>query len=416
MHLLLQLICINYPHLTGLVSKYVSMFRYLLDTYGWRGTLFIMGGMMLHAIPFSYLMHEPPNSHIAPPLNIEDEINEDMEAVEQRDKTIIAHNGYIGQRSEPLLIPGKGNGYVKSVEMQMSNGVMENCHIKSVDCSSSPTSQENRNGYTYSCSLPKNNGFLEGSLPKVIESNSIPKTNGFLSSPIHRSIAVQYKHKKSGIHSSEAEKVHFCDEVNVDDGEKDTNEETGNIILCSENINGNANPIPLPSDEVEEVMIPSWTCSLCTELITAVCHVAKGFSELKDPVCLLMFLAAVFVCVGYHAPYLFLPMKAIIGGNSPWSAAALISITGISDAFGRIFFGWLGNFRYPGKMVMLTFSTFTSGLSCLMFGLVTPYPLLAFFCAVYGLSVGRYHNTNLSTSNRIPTRGIDKKVVMFTSC
>ncbi len=373
-----------------LESKHLTVFRYLLDTYGWRGTLLIMGGMMLHAVPFSYLMHEPTNSHIAPPISIKDEINEDHEVVEQKNTSMIAHNGNIGQKSEPLLMPGRGNGYIKSVEMQMSNNHMESSHIQSLDFHSLPTGQEYQNGYPYSCSLPKRNSMLEGSLPKVVESSSAPKAIGFLSSPIHRRLAVEDKYKNSSIHSFETEKIDFPDEICIDDGDEDKNynEENNKVIINS------TDTIPLPYDtntvDVQDMgMKPSRINSLCSELASAASHIAKGFLELKDPTCLLMFLGALFVSIGYQVPYLFLPMKALLAGNTPWSAAALISMMGISDAIGRIFFGWLGNFRYPGKMVMLTFSTFTCGLCCLMFGLVTSYKLLGFFCVLYGASVGR---------------------------
>ncbi len=76
---------------------------------------------------------------------------------------------------------------------------------------------------------------------------------------------------------------------------------------------------------------------------------------------------------------------------SPWSAAALISITGIADAIGRIVFGWLGTFERPGKFFLFTMGTLLCGIACLLQGITTNYSFLVFLCILYGSSVGMYH-------------------------
>lgn len=53
----------------------------------------------------------------------------------------------------------------------------------------------------------------------------------------------------------------------------------------------------------------------------------------------------VFAALGFFAPALFLVPYARSKGIEEYEAAALISISAVTDLFGRVFFGWLANLR-----------------------------------------------------------------------
>ena len=92
--------------------------------------------------------------------------------------------------------------------------------------------------------------------------------------------------------------------------------------------------------------------------------------------------------LGQITPYIFLPIKALELGYTPWQAAELLAITGASEMTGKFFFGAVGNLKQVNLQILFTFTTFTGGLSSILIAATSPYELLALFGATAGFFSG----------------------------
>jgi len=64
---------------------------------------------------------------------------------------------------------------------------------------------------------------------------------------------------------------------------------------------------------------------------------------LSDPVFLLIGLSNVFGMLGFYVPFFFVANFATKKGIPSDQSSFLLSIIGITNTFGRIFFGWLSD-------------------------------------------------------------------------
>ncbi|XP_075875309.1 monocarboxylate transporter 2 [Nelusetta ayraudi] len=96
----------------------------------------------------------------------------------------------------------------------------------------------------------------------------------------------------------------------------------------------------------------------------------------------------VFAALGFFAPALFLVPYARSKGIEEYEAAALISISAVTDLFGRVFFGWLANLRLVQTVLQLAASVFVLATVLLLGPLSSTFAQLAAFSVAYGLAYG----------------------------
>ncbi|KAM9351935.1 monocarboxylate transporter 13 [Symphorus nematophorus] len=96
----------------------------------------------------------------------------------------------------------------------------------------------------------------------------------------------------------------------------------------------------------------------------------------------------VFAALGFFAPALFLVPYARSKGIEEYQAAALMSISAVSDLFGRVVFGWVANLRLVQTVQQLTASVILLGVVLLLCPLASSFSELATFSAAYGLVFG----------------------------
>lgn len=96
----------------------------------------------------------------------------------------------------------------------------------------------------------------------------------------------------------------------------------------------------------------------------------------------------VFAALGFFAPALFLVPYARSKGIEEYEAAALISISAVTDLFGRVFFGWLANLRLVQTVLQLAVSVFVLATVLLLGPLSSTFAQLAAFSVAYGLAYG----------------------------
>ena len=92
-------------------------------------------------------------------------------------------------------------------------------------------------------------------------------------------------------------------------------------------------------------------CTKKAELRTKILHYVD-YTLITNARFMVYSMFGVFAALGFFAPALFLVPYARSKGIEEYQAAALMSISAVSDLFGRVFFGWVANLRLV-KMVRL---------------------------------------------------------------
>lgn len=114
------------------------------------------------------------------------------------------------------------------------------------------------------------------------------------------------------------------------------------------------------------------------------------FSLLKDWAFVLFLASNVFTNLGFNAPFLFIPDRAIEYGMETKKAAFLLSIVGIANSVGRILFGYLADLKWvkPQRLHLYNTGLVIAGLAT-AFSFVESHVGQAVYCAFYGVFIGK---------------------------
>ncbi len=129
----------------------------------------------------------------------------------------------------------------------------------------------------------------------------------------------------------------------------------------------------------------TFTCAKCIEVF--------NIKLLKHPVFLLFGFSFSMFIFGFYVPYTYMPQLAIALGNTPSSASLLVSIIGIANMFSRFIFGWLGDISANVRFYLGVIVIASGGVITMMIPLLNTYPLLVFYCILFGLFTGKFYFT-----------------------
>ena len=135
--------------------------------------------------------------------------------------------------------------------------------------------------------------------------------------------------------------------------------------------------------------------SMCSCLSNNICiRAAKDtkfdWQLLKNPVFLVYGFSLMLCFCGYPNIFMILPSHCKTIGIPKARAAYLVSIIGILDMVGRVFFGWFSDLNLIKKRYIFTISMAISGVACAFLPLMRSFEGLAVLCAVIGLFAGSF--------------------------
>lgn len=107
---------------------------------------------------------------------------------------------------------------------------------------------------------------------------------------------------------------------------------------------------------------------------------------LSNPIFIVFILTNVFLLAGYYIPYVFLVDTAKSRDVDASRASLLMSIIGLSNMFGRIFFGFLDNWKLMDSLFLNNISLITTALSILWFPYCSHFIEYVLACIVFGFS------------------------------
>ncbi|BFZ00924.1 hypothetical protein BsWGS_03963 [Bradybaena similaris] len=153
----------------------------------------------------------------------------------------------------------------------------------------------------------------------------------------------------------------------------------------------------IPQEELENM-----TSSVCNQL--RCCTRQKGTASkgnknsqklfdwtlLSNPLFLIYALSVGFGNFAYPNVFLMLPAHAESNGQDRDTSALLVSVIGITDLAGRLFFGWFSDLKFMPRRYGFVGCMAISALLNLAAPAMTTFPALVTYAALYGLFAGSY--------------------------
>ncbi len=151
-------------------------------------------------------------------------------------------------------------------------------------------------------------------------------------------------------------------------------------------------------DDKKEPCCSSPKCSGNTENLSSMID----FSLMKDPVFQLIAWSHMLVSLGYCIPYIFLPDRAKLLGQSTDQGAFLVSIIGISNTVGRVVFGFVADRKGVDRLMLYATVLMLGGISTMLQSFCVYYELLCLYAAAIGMFLGKYFSIFYQGTFRLP--------------
>ncbi|CAG2192268.1 unnamed protein product [Mytilus edulis] len=118
------------------------------------------------------------------------------------------------------------------------------------------------------------------------------------------------------------------------------------------------------------------------------------FGLLTNPIFTIFVVSNCCTCLGFNAPYVYLPDRAEEKGMNKLDSAFLLSVIGISNTFGRILFGWIADRKGVNRLLLYGTSLVICGTVNVMNPLNDSKIYLMIYASVYGMFIGVFVSLN----------------------
>ncbi|KAF7395599.1 hypothetical protein HZH68_009649 [Vespula germanica] len=358
------------------------LLQYLLDCFGYRGAVLIMGALTLNTLVCALLYHPVEQHMIAVPI----EEGIDNEAL-SLDEPIDEKRQSIDPAKLNSIVQDEKNEKIESTTKQVQN------LTELLNYSKLTTSKEE--------------GF-----EKLTKSNEEEKQDQWIVKDQIMHIGSEDDNEKRDLRDkSDEENVKETSSTSdrnlVDKKQFVTNEPFNSCQISTMSDNG-SNVLgisikmhlqednesvkvdkPVPVEISTSKSSKSETSSTKGESSKKV-HLSFDFSMLKDPIYLVILISNSTSAISNTNFMIHLPSYANSQGFDQNSSALLLSIVSALDLIGRISGASLSDIDFVPKYYYFVGGLGTSGIALALLPMADSYGMLSFFCALFGLSSGMY--------------------------
>jgi predicted MFS family arabinose efflux permease len=118
-------------------------------------------------------------------------------------------------------------------------------------------------------------------------------------------------------------------------------------------------------------------------------HQMLDFSLLKDVIFVIFVISNFCTSIGFNMPYIYLPDRASEKGISESDSALLVSVIGIANTLGRIFFGWMADRQWVNRLMLYNTALVICGIATALSPLDDSKAYLICYAAIFGAFIGR---------------------------
>ncbi|XP_050306726.1 uncharacterized protein LOC126743600 [Anthonomus grandis grandis] len=353
----------------------------LLTEYGWRGSVLIIGGLVLECILFGALFR---------PLENES-----------------------GRKKEEVIL-------LKNTEGQVDIHVSDNDLKPYAPLQLNGTSQMHRPHSVAHFTLPKSNKHeLNGNIPGKIKGGDVARLA--LSQPMLGQSEVHYRHQhhhhRHHHHHGPLDRPDIFYQgslMNIPSYRSRLDVRHGDSS-ATERRHSNYSHHKHRKDEDEEDDDDDVSVKLCGLIPSSVTtrdtlRQMLDFSLFKDPVFVLYSASNLLTSIGFNIPYVYLVSKAKLSMDLE-DAQMLISIIGAANTVGRIILGYVSDKPWINRLQVYNWSLTICGATTAISAFCASFYTLAVYCAVFGFTIGAY--VGLTSVILVDLLGLEKLTNAF---
>ena len=356
--------------------------QYLLDSFGYRGAVLIMGAVTLNTLVCGLLYH-PVEQHMIT-VSIDGGIDNEALTI---DESALDNKSQI---SSPILQDPKDTGNnTKTKQLQILSELLDNTASTTENETStySDTKKEhsedestNSSFKAKQCLENRNNEAGEGKKYAMEKENTFDAKNKSFNK--EKGNALNYQNINLLRRESNTSETHvMTNKLQMEKPELNKySQDKSKTETVSEKSKTDVEK--LSEKSVSELVLPTVDTKDKSHFF--------NLSVLKDPVYLVILISNSTPAISNTNFMLLLPSYAISQGFDKNSSALLLSVVSALDLVGRISGASLSDIDFVPKYYYFVGGLGTSGLALALLPMATSYTMLSVFCALFGLSSGMY--------------------------
>uniref|UniRef100_A0A1B0FGN1 Major facilitator superfamily (MFS) profile domain-containing protein n=1 Tax=Glossina morsitans morsitans TaxID=37546 RepID=A0A1B0FGN1_GLOMM len=357
---------------------FAPLTEHLIGSFGWRGALLIIGGIVLNCIIFGAMFR---------PLEIPKE-------AKSKKKALIDNNATPAEL-EPLK-PNlqKAEQCKQAMQTDTANGVSTVNSIpgrsNSVDYTFKPGENGVVNGkaelsaVTKSCS---NDNIIKASLSQTHLSHKERSGSGTMYRP-----DILYQGSLHSIPEYARSRTDLSGSANAIN-------RYGSVKHSTLSVN--------QEQELEKCC----GCFSCSKETRDTLAEMMNFSLLKDVVFIIFAISNFCTSIGFNMPYVYIVSQAEVLSLNTEQSSYLIAIIGVANTVGRIILGYISDKPWVNRLWIYNYSLTICGIATALCPLCTSFGTLGFYCAVFGFTIGAY--VGLTSVILVDLLGLDKLTNAF---
>ncbi|XP_039961035.1 monocarboxylate transporter 5 isoform X3 [Bactrocera neohumeralis] len=355
---------------------FAPLTEHLIGSFGWRGAMLIIGGIVLNCILFGALFRplEPPKPSKAQKSDIIDNNTTSAELKPLKSGTPEGDQYLqLPQRADAALCRSNsvGHGFNSNNNNQaVSNGANGKIAASTIAQSTSSTDMVRHRSQPHLDQLtPPHENWGSGTMyrPDILYQGSILNIPEYTASRQDLSSTGMMKRYGSVRHS-------------VRGSQNDVRIKCCGCISCSQETH----------DTFVEMM---------------------NFSLLKDAVFMVFALSNFFTSIGFNVPYIYIVAQAKTLDISSAQSSYLIATIGVANTVGRIVLGYLADKPWVNRLWVYNACLTVCGICTALSPLCSGFYTLAAYCAAFGFTIGAY--VGLTSVILVDLLGLEKLTNAF---
>ncbi|KAM7349311.1 monocarboxylate transporter 1 [Cochliomyia hominivorax] len=355
---------------------FAPLTEHLIGSYGWRGALLIIGGIVLNCIIFGAMFRplEPPKP---------------------KKKKIID-----GNTTPAELEPLKPN--LKQADQYLQ--------IPKTDVNGGALCRSNSVGHTFKKSDSNLNGSANGKLDiaVVAKSNSNDDIIKVSLSQPHLAQMNDSRREKSGSGTMYRPDILYQGSLhNIPEHARSRTDLSGSGHLQR------YGSVKHSSSHLNEEMKVEKCCGCipCSKETRDTMAEMMNFSLLKDVIFIIFSISNFCTSIGFNMPYVYIVAQAKHLELTSEQSSYLIAIIGVANTIGRIILGYISDKPWVNRLWIYNICLTVCGIATAMCPLCQEFYSLAFYCSVFGFTIGAY--VGLTSVILVDLLGLDKLTNAF---
>ncbi|XP_073833642.1 monocarboxylate transporter 1 [Musca autumnalis] len=355
---------------------FAPLMETLLGTYGWRGALLIVGGIVLNCIIFGAMFRplEPPKPS------------------EAKRKSIIDQHATPAEL-EPLKANIKQADQYLQLPKSETNGL---CRSNSV-------------GQSYKNKLNGSNGIVNQKMEISVVSKCTSNEDvlrASLSQP-HLAQLKEHHREKSGSGTMYRPDILYQGSLmNIPEYARSRQDLSGSGVIQRY---GSVKHSQLDLNEEKEL---AKCCGItCSKETRDTLREMMNFGLMTDVIFVIFAISNFCTSIGFNMPYVYIVSQAKALHLTGEQSSYLISIIGVANTIGRIILGYISDKPWVNRLAVYNVCLTICGIATALCPLCTGFYSLAFYCSVFGFTIGAY--VGLTSVILVDLLGLEKLTNAF---